>query len=55
MLIYVILCHEEKSTNRSREFSHGRDKLHRKFTFSIVDTVNLEHFIHIDSVDSEKK
>ena len=31
----------------------GRDKL-PKFTFSIVDTVNLEHFIRIDSVDSEK-
>ena len=33
--------------------SDDRDKLHTKFTFSIVDTINLRSFIRIDSEKSE--
>ena len=46
---------ENRDENGCRISCEGsnRDKLHTKFTFSIVDKVNLEHFIRIDSEKSE--
>ena len=44
-----LLARNSSETRKPKQRILGRDRLHTKFTFSIVDTINLKRFVCIDS------